>query len=253
LNRDHRLIRPTQPHFDRRSLALAAVSGQINSCPIRANARKMAARQTREASLAEAYDVTIVTVRPGTHPQALAVLGKSLADDRNLLACWYSDIGAVNQILIIRKAGDAAATLDARFAALSAVNPFGMSEYIVAMAMDTYVSFDFIAPLRPGEFGPCYEVRSYVLKPTGLAPTIEAWRKSVPGRMKISPVLAAMTSVTGAVTRFLHVWPYKSFDERARLRAKAAADAVWPPPGGPGHLVSQQVDIYLPAPFSPMQ
>ena len=102
----------------------------------------------------EAYDVTIVTVRPGTHPQALAVLGKSLADDRNLLACWYSDIGAVNQILIIRKAADGAATLDARYAALSAANPFGIGEYTVAMAMDTYVSFDFIPPLQPGEFGP---------------------------------------------------------------------------------------------------
>lgn len=203
--------------------------------------------------MAEGYDVTIVTVRPGTHPQALAVLGKTLADDRNLLACWYSDIGAVNQILIIRKPADALATLDARFAALSAPNPLGISEYIVAMAMDTYVAFDFIPPLRPGEFGPCYEVRSYVLKPGGLKPTMEAWRKAVPGRMKISPVLAAMTSVTGAVTRFLHIWPYKSFDERARLRAKAAADGVWPPPGGPGHLVSQQVDIYLPAPFSPMK
>ena len=201
----------------------------------------------------EAYDVTIVTVRPGTHAQALAVLGKSLADDRNLLACWYSDIGAVNQILIIRKAIEAAAMLDARFAALNAASPYGIGEYIVAMSMDTYVSFDFIAPLRPGDFGPCYEVRSYVLKPTGLKPTIEAWRKAVPGRMKISPVLAAMTSVTGAVTRFLHVWPYKSFDERARLRAKATADGVWPPPGGPGHLVSQQVDIYLPVPFSPMK
>jgi hypothetical protein len=232
---------------------LATVSGQINSCPIRANAGKMPPRQIREASLPETYDVTIVTVRPGTHPQALAVLGKSLADDRNLLACWYSDIGAVNQILIIRKPADAAVTLDARFAALSAPNPLGISEYIVAMAMDTYVPFDFIPPLRPGEFGPCYEVRSYVLKPGGLKPTTEAWRKAVPGRMKISPVLAAMTSVTGAVTRFLHVWPYKSFDERARLRAKAAADGVWPPPGGPGHLVSQQVDIYLPAPFSPMK
>jgi hypothetical protein len=213
----------------------------------------MPARQTREANLAEAYDVTIVTVRPGTHPQALAVLGKSLADDRNLLACWYSDIGAVNQIMVIRKPSDATAMLDARYAALSAPDPLGISEHIVAMAMDTYVSFDFIAPLRPGEFGPCYEVRSYVLKPTGLKPTIEAWRKSMPGRMKISPVLAAMTSVTGAVPRFLHVWPYKSFDERARLRAKAAADGVWPPPGGPGHLVSQQVDIYLPAPFSPLK
>ena len=202
--------------------------------------------------MAEYYDVTIVTVRPGSHPQALAVLGKSLADDRNLLACWYSDIGAVNQILMIRKAADAA-TLDARYATLNAPDPLGISEYIVAMAMDTYISFDFIAPLRPGEFGPCYEVRSYVLKPTGLAPTIEAWRKSVPGRMAISPVLAAMTSMTGAVPRFLHVWPYKSLDERARLRAKAAADGVWPPPGGPGHLVSQQVDIYLPALFSPMK
>jgi hypothetical protein len=92
-----------------------------------------------------------------------------------------------------------------------------------------------------------------VLKPDGLAPTIAAWRKAVPGRMKISPVLAAMTSVTGAVTRFMHIWPYRSFDERARLRDKAVADGVWPPPGGPGHLVSQQVDIYLPAPFSPMK
>jgi hypothetical protein len=206
-----------------------------------------------QVHLSQVYDVTIITVRPGTHPAALAVLEKNLAGDQNLLACWYSDIGAVNQILIIRKPVDAAATLDARFAALNAANPFGIGEYIVAMAMDTYVAFDFIAPLQPGQFGPCYEVRSYVLKPDGLEPTIAAWRKAVPGRMKISPVLAAMTSVTGAVTRFLHVWPYKSFDERAQLRARAAAEGVWPPPGGPGHLVSQQVDIYLPAPFSPMK
>jgi len=203
--------------------------------------------------LAQQYDVTIVTVRPGTHPQALAVLGKTLPGDAALLACWYSDIGAVNQILLIRKIADAAANLEARLAALQSSNPFGLAEFITAMAMDTYVSFDFMPPLRPGAFGPCYEVRTYVLKPDGLAPTIEAWRKSVPGRMTISPLLAAMTSVTGAVTRFMHFWPYKSLDERARLRDKAVADRVWPPPGGPSHLASQQVDIYLPASFSPMR
>jgi hypothetical protein len=199
------------------------------------------------------YDVTIVTVRPGTHPQALAILGQSLGGDPDLLACWYSDIGAVNQILMIRNAADAAAGIDARLAALKSANPFGIGEYIAAMAMDTYAAFDFIPPLRPGVFGPCYEVRSYVLKPGGLAPTIELWRKAVPGRMTVSPVLAAMTSVTGAVTRFLHIWPYRSFDERARLRDKAVADGVWPPPGGPSHLASQQVDIHLPAAFSPMR
>jgi hypothetical protein len=102
-------------------------------------------------------------------------------------------------------------------------------------------------------FGPCYEVRTYLLRPDGLTPTVELWRKAVPGRSTVSPVLAAMTSVTGAVTRFMHIWPYKSFDERARLRDKAVADGVWPPPGGPGYLLSQQVDIYLPAGFSPMK
>ncbi len=203
--------------------------------------------------MAESYDVTILTVRPGTHPQALTVLGQNAANDASLLACWYSDIGAVNQILLIRKAADAGATLDARFAALNASNPFGIGEYIVAMAMDSYVPFDFIAPMQPGAFGPVYEVRTYMLKPNGLGPTAEAWRKAVPGRLKISPILAAMTSVTGAVTRFMHIWPYRSFDERARLRDKAVADGVWPPPGGPGHLISQQVDIYLPAAFSPLK
>ena len=199
------------------------------------------------------YDVTILTVRPGTHPQALAILGKSLINDAALLACWYSDIGTINQILLIRTAADAAATIDARFAALNSDNPFGIREYITGMAMDTYVSFDFVAPMRPGDFGPCYEVRNYVLKPDGLAPTMNVWRGAVPRRVTVSPLLAAMTSVTGAVTRFMHIWPYKSLDERARLRDKAVADGVWPPPGGPGHLASQQVDIYLPASFSPLR
>ncbi len=204
-------------------------------------------------NVADHYDVTIITVRPGTHPPALAVLGKTLAGDKELLACWYSDVGAVNQILLIRKSWEGAATLERRLTLLKSDSPFGIGEFIVGMAMDTYAPFDFIPPLRPGEFGPCYEVRTYMLKPDGLVPTIELWRKAVPGRSTVSPLLAAMTSVTGAVTRFMHIWPYKSFDERARLRDKAVTDGVWPPPGGPSHLVSQQVDIYLPAPFSPMQ
>jgi hypothetical protein len=203
--------------------------------------------------VADHYDVTIIAVRPGTHPPALAALGKTLADDKELLACWYSDIGAVNQILLIRRSPAAATTLDSRLALLKSDSPFGIGEFIVAMAMDTYAAFDFMPPMRAGDFGPCYEVRTYRLKPDGLVPTMELWRKAVPGRSKVSPLLAAMTSVTGEVTRFMHIWSYRSFDERARLRDKAVADGVWPPPGGPGHLLSQQVDIYLPAAFSPMR
>jgi hypothetical protein len=203
--------------------------------------------------LAEPYEIAAVTVRPGTHPQALAALEKTLAKDPSLLACWYSEIGALNRILIIRKAADAAAAIENRFATLRATSPFGIGEFVTALSLDTYVSFDFMPPLQPGAFGPCYEVRSYRLKPDGLAPTIELWRKAVPARARVSPVLAAMVAVTGAAIRFMHIWPYKTYDERARLREKAVADGVWPPPGGPGHLLSQQADIYLPAAFSPLR
>ncbi len=187
--------------------------------------------------MVEHYDVSIFTVRPGTHPRALAVPGERLSGDAASLACWYSEIGLVNQILLIRSIADPVAALDARLAAIQSNNPFGIAEFTVDVAMDTYVSFDFVPPMRPRAFGPCYEVRTYGRKPGGPAPTIELWRKAVPGRLMVSPLLAAMTSVSGAATHFMHIWPYKSYDERARLRDKAGrrwrlAAARRPQPSG---------------------
>jgi hypothetical protein len=51
----------------------------------------------------------------------------------------------------------------------------------------------------------------------------------------------------------MHIWPYRSLDERQKLRAHAIASGVWPPPGGPDKFLTQQTDIYLPAPFSPLR
>jgi hypothetical protein len=202
------------------------------------------------------YDVTIITVRPGMHPDALARLKQqrspaTSADD--LLACWYSELGALNQILLLRSCDD-----DARLAArhaeiLQSSNPFGLSDLITAITMDTYVAFPFMPAMSGGRFGPIYEVRTYGLKPDRLAKTIALWRDAVPGRTTVSPLLAAMYSVTGPSIRFMHIWPYASLDERQRLRTKSVADGVWPPPGGPEQLLSQQADIFLPADFSPMQ
>ena len=199
------------------------------------------------------YDVTLITVRPATQAKAVAILEDRQRNNADLLACWYSEIGALNRILLIHRAADPGATLKARQAALQSPNPFGLVEFVTGMAVDTFVPFDFLPEVKPGALGPCYEVRSYELKPDGLAPTLELWRKAVPGRITISPLLTAMTSVTGSVVRFMHIWPYRSLEERGRLRAKAIAEGVWPPPGGPDFLASQQTDIYLPAAWSPLR
>jgi hypothetical protein len=140
-------------------------------------------KNLRRDELAEPYDVTIATVRPGTHPQALAALDKTLAGDSNLLACWYSEIGALNRILIIRKSADAAKAIANRFAALSARNPFGIGEFITDLSLDTYLPFDFMPALQGGAYGPCYEVRSYVLKPDGDYRTVAQGRAGPRGRV----------------------------------------------------------------------
>jgi hypothetical protein len=202
------------------------------------------------------YDVTIITVRPGTHPKAIARLEGPLTSGpaaKNLLACWYSEIGALNQILLIRNSPNAADVIAEREAILASDNPFGIGEFIAGMSMDTYASLDFVKPMQAGAHGPFYEVRCYVLKPDGRTSTTALWRKALPARANVSPALAAMMSVTGPVTRFMHIWPYASLDERQRLRGKAVADGVWPPPGGPDHLAVMQSDIFLPAAFSPMR
>jgi hypothetical protein len=199
------------------------------------------------------YDVTTITVRPNTHPKALPVLKDQTAELPGLLACWFCDIGALNRIMIIRSITDPAANLEERRKLLAARNPFGIGDLITDMSMDTYTAFDFVNPIAAGELGPCFEVRTYVFKPDGVMPTEVLWREWLPKRIKVSPVVTAMVSSSGTVARFMHIWPYKTLDERGKLRAKAVNDKVWPPPGGPDHLVRMENDIYMPAPFSPLR
>jgi hypothetical protein len=202
------------------------------------------------------YDVTIITMRPATTGKALPLLREALEGTKSagrLLACWYSELGALNEILVLRGYEDEGAIAADREAMARSENPLGIAEFTTAIAMDTWTSFPFVPPIAPGEKGPFFEIRTYRLKSGGLAATIESWRKALPARLERSPCLAAMYSVSGGMPRFMHIWPYKSLNERQEIRAKAVADGIWPPPGGPERLLEQKAEIFLAAPFSPLR
>ncbi len=58
----------------------------------------------------------------------------------------------------------------------------------------------------------------------------------------------------GTASKIIHLWPYKSLDERMAIRSKAEADGIWPPKSGDVvDVLSQENKLMLPAPFSPMQ
>lgn len=202
------------------------------------------------------YDVTIITVRPNAHPKALPHIEASLKQwprKGEFLACLTTEIGALNQIMLIHDyASEADLTAD-RAGVAQSTNPFGCGELITGISTDSYVMFPFIAPIKPGQYGPIFEVRTYLFKPDGLAPTMPLWEKMAPGRQKLSPILAAMYSVSGEATRFMHIWPYPSLDVRAATRRKAIETGVWPPARGPEYLTSMRNDIFLPASFSPIR
>jgi hypothetical protein len=202
------------------------------------------------------YDVTTITVQPNTHGKALGPIEQWLkANPRKgeFLACLACEIGDLNTIMLIHHcANEADMTADRESVAKSA-NPFGCVELIAGMSADSFVMFPFIPAIKPGQYGPIFEVRTYRFKPNGLAPTIKAWEKAVPGRQKLSPILAAMYSVTGQMTRFMHIWPYPSLEVRAATRKTAIETGVWPPAGGPDYLSTMRTDIYLPASFSPIR
>jgi hypothetical protein len=202
------------------------------------------------------YDVTTVTVQPNTHGKALPPIEQWLkANPRKgeFLACLACEIGEINTILLLHHYANEADMIADREQVAKSANPFGCVELITAMSADTFVMFPFISGIKPGQYGPIFEVRTYRFKPNGLAPTIVAWEKAVPGRQKLSPILAAMYSVSGHVTRFMHIWPYPSLEVRAATRKTAIETGVWPPQGWPDHLLTMRTDIYLPAPFSPIR
>ncbi len=201
------------------------------------------------------YDLTTLTVRPGTTPAALPRL-KEWIDTKSageLLACWFTELGALNQILLLRAYADAAAIVQERDRVVRSANPYGILELTTGATCDTYTSFPFMPRIEAGSFGPVFEVRTYTLKPDGLGKTIALWEAAVPNRIKLSPLLCALYGVSGTAPRFVHIWPYASLDARQSIRGDAVKAGVWPPPGGPDQLISQQADIYFAAPFSPIR
>lgn len=160
---------------------------------------------------------------------------------------------SADDILLLRGYDDADTLAAERDAVLRGGDLYGLGDLVVAVEADTWVPFPFTAPVAPGEVGPIFEVRTYLLRPGGLPATIEGWEKALPARLALSPLVTAMYSVSGAMPRFCHVWPYRSLEERQRIRARAVETGVWPPPGGAGRLLAQKTEIFLPARFSPLR
>lgn len=202
------------------------------------------------------YDITTLTIRFGTLNAVLTGIESFTADktaEGKLLGCWFTEIGELNQVLVLRSYETQEAMNRERLRVQAMTSPFGAGDAVRALTFDSYAPFPFLPPVVPGAYGAVYEIRTYRIKQGGLEPTIKAWEAAIPERTKLSPLTIAMYALDGPL-RFTHIWPFASLNDRAAVRADSVAKGVWPPKGGPDWLTGDMHStIGLPTAISPLR
>ena len=204
------------------------------------------------------YELATMTLPFGTAAQAATNVQTFAAQGQGeLLGCWFTDIGVLNQMIVLRGFDDLATLQAERQRTQQNASPFGCGEIFQSLEQHSYQGFPWMKPVRPsaesGIAGPVYEIRTYGIKPGGVQPTIDLWEQAVPAREKLSPCVVAMVALDGPL-RFTNIWAYASLDARSKARADAVAQGIWPPKGGPAHLTTQMVStIAMPTAVSPLK
>ena len=110
---------------------------------------------------------------------------------------------------------------------------FGMPETVTGVTMRACEPIPGSPEIEIGARGPVYEVRTYVMAHDSMEEGFKSWADAIPGRSAVSKPLVLMATTDGPATGLIHIWPYKSVDERSRIRGEVIAKGVWPPKNGP--------------------
>ena len=203
------------------------------------------------------YEIRTYRIAPGSLAEVEKRYGEAYEYRKKhsaLTAFLHTEIGPLNEIVHIWGYRDLAERARIRGEAAKDANwPPKIREFVRAMRSEIVVPFTFVPEVRPGKVGPIFELRYYTLKPGTLPDVAQGWEAKLPERMKLSPVVLVGGVEFGRANGFVHVWAYSSLDQRARVRDEARQNGVWPPPGGPDRLLTQENKVLLPSAFSPLQ
>lgn len=196
---------------------------------------------------------TLDTVIFGAGKASAGIEAWVAAGHGRLCGAWGTDIGTLNRVFVLRAFDSLAAMIEERERALRSDNPFGCTEHLMRLNMESYRALDFLRPVEPGSFGPIYEFRTYRTRINGIMPTMAKWAEAVPPREAYSKLTVAMYGLDGE-PRLTQIWPYASLAARSEARGRSVTDGKWPPKGGPDWLTPDMTSqIALPLAFSPLK
>lgn len=202
------------------------------------------------------YELRTYTVKVGTLPKVLRLFEERLEHREKyspLAGCWYTDIGPLNQFAHLWGYESLQQRTQVREAFSADPNwPPPIMEHLVDMRSEVIVPFSSVGDVASGTLGPIYELRSYRLAPGTGSRLEEVWDRMLEARSRLSKPLLIGTTEFGSLNTLVHIWPYRTLEERSAIRAEAVETGVWPPPTAPLIQTMRNV-IMLPTGFSPLQ
>ncbi len=212
------------------------------------------------------YEFRTYDIKPHSLPEVEKRFGEGYESRKKfsqLAAFWHTEIGPLNQIIHVWPYKDLEERTRIRETAVKESGgkwPPKTAEFLVRQRSEIFIPFSFSPEMKPGKQGPFFEMRVYTYAAGQLPNLTKAWELAIPNRLKAGPATAILYSELGGLNQFVHIWPYKTLDERWALRNRLREEGIWPPSvvakkaGLPEyHLVQQENKIVMPSAFSPLQ
>lgn len=210
------------------------------------------------------YEVRTYNCKPGTVPEVEKRFAEAYEVRKQLsplAAFWHTEVGPLNQIIHVWPYENLAERDKIRAAAAGLKGwPAPIGEFLLEQKSDIFIPFAISPEIKPANVGPWFEMRTYTYENGELPQLMKCWEAAIEERVKVTPVTAIWYSELGGLNKFVHIWPYKSLDQRNEVRTRMIASGNWPPSakakreGGRAYRLSHQENKFLlPAAFSPLQ
>jgi hypothetical protein len=197
-------------------------------------------------------EIRSYVLKVGAVPQALGRFAECLparAKVSPIAGFFQSEIGMLNQIHMLWPYANLAERERCRAVKVENYPP-QMADLGVELEVRVFNAAPFAPKPEPRQSGGLYEIRTYTYPAGAIPQVIEAWSGRIEERQKYSPLVFAGYSEFGVQNLWLHIWAYKDWNERARIREEVHAKGVWPPRGAAAPLRQQNM-LVIPTALSP--
>lgn len=210
------------------------------------------------------YEVRTYTVKPRSLAEVVKRFGEKYEQRKKyseLTAFFQVEVGPLNTFMHIWGYKDLAERGTIRAAAVKdGAWPPPISEFLVSQKSEILHPAPFAPEIKPNSNGPWFEWREYTHAAGQLPIMMKNWEVALETRLKFGPITALWYSELGGLNKWIHVWPYKTLDQRTEVRDKAHHTGAWPPSaraktdGRPvENLVAQQNMFLTASGFSPIK